>query len=710
MENRYPGKCGSCGELVVAGAGTAYKRVGGWNVACRSEACHRKLGLAVGAEPRELRADGTVVAPYDPAALPLVKSFPGARWDAGAKVWRISLADEDRARVLEIAAKLDLKVAPELTTVVVSEQKTVAVARAAALGLYPFQIAGVEWLVGRNRGLLADDLGTGKTVQALCALPVDGRTIVVAPAAVKYNWKAEANKWRPDLAVVVLEGRKSFRLPEPGEIVIVNYDILPAWLLPVKTGEVDLDGKEVKRVAVPEEFKSVLAETTLIADEAHLVKSHKAQRSKKLRVLGQFCIKVWLLTGTPLTNNPFDLWGVLSVGGIERDVFGSWGKFLKLFGATKDRWGGYHFGGPAPEVPELLRRATLRRTKAEVLPELPRKRYQEIAVGIESDALVEDLERLEDRVREYGDELPPFELFSGVRAKLAADRIPAVLELVGGYEEAGQPVVVFSAHRAPIDVLAARDGWAVITGDTKAEDRTNVVRRFQAGELKGIGCTIQAGGVGLTLTRANHSIFVDLDWTPAWNVQAEDRICRIGQTADSIVITRLVSNHRLERHVHKLLAEKIALIQAAIEQKIEFAPKPERDLGLVPETDEELAARLAEIGRVAKDITEREAREKVASILERESGRASGRPAPKLTAERKARIKAALEFLAGRCDGAVDRDDRGFNKPDAAIGHWLVATGLHEDDDTSYRVAERILARYSRQLDSFADIWNGCAA
>src|SRR5262245_21495662 len=165
----------------------------------------------------------------------------------------------------------------------------------------------------------------------------------------------------------------------------------------------------------------------------------------------------------------------------------------------------------------------LRRRREEALPQLPAKQYRTVVVGLDR-LLGRDLDRLWE---EWGrwfvarDELPPFEHFSEVRERLARSRIPAMLELVQEYEEQDVPLVVFSAHRAPVEALRGREGWAVITGETPPAERQAAVEAFQAGRLKGMGLTIQAGGTGLTLTHAWAALLVDLDWAPANNAQAE---------------------------------------------------------------------------------------------------------------------------------------------------------------------------------------------
>ncbi len=140
-----------------------------------------------------------------------------------------------------------------------------------------------------------------------------------------------------------------------------------------------------------------------------------------------------------------------------------------------------------------------------------------------------------------------------------------MLEQVELFEEAEEPVVVFSCHKEPIEELATRPGWAIITGDTPNAQRTTIVEAFQAGRLKGIGGT-QAISEGLTITKASNMVFVDRPWTPALGSQTEDRIHRMGQESSSVLIWDLVLNHTIDRMLYRLLCHKEALIGASVEQ------------------------------------------------------------------------------------------------------------------------------------------------
>jgi SNF2 family DNA or RNA helicase len=491
-----------------------------------------------------LTRDGHIVTPYEANNLDLIRSMPGARWDRDSRCWRVSLDIGDRARLLELADRLKLDVASELRQIAQSAEAE----RASRDGLYPFQVTGVDWLSKRKQALLGDEMGLGKTVEVLAALPEKAAVLVVTPANVKWNWAAECRKWRPDLTPVVLRGQNSFRWPQSDELVIINYDILPEWLE-------SEDGNEARDVI-------------LVVDEAHWAKNWKTARAKRISGLAQRCGRAWGLTGTPLENRPPDLWGTLRSLGMAQEVFRSWTHFVDLFRGKRRRYGGYDWGKPKEIVPELLRRVMLRRRRTDVLPELPQKTYSTVVCDLNGELRA----RLDGLWDKWQKELtvgilPRFEDFSEVRAQLAVDRIKVAESVVAECEEQDVPVVVFSAHVEPVRAVGKRDGWAYIDGSISAAERQRIVEQFQGGKLKGVAISIRAGGIGLTLTRAWKAVFVDLDWTPAANMQAEDRLCRIGQENPHVEIVHLVSDHPLDQRVMELLTEKTAIIEAAVEYR-----------------------------------------------------------------------------------------------------------------------------------------------
>jgi SNF2 family DNA or RNA helicase len=353
-------------------------------------------------------------------------------------------------------------------------------------------------------------------------------------------------------------------------MVVVNYDILPGEAAPQKGYPATL----------PVELATAPAGTVIVADEAHALKSSGAQRTSRFRALAQAAKaangRVWLLTATPLLNRAPELWAITQAMGVGRETFGGYANYKQLWNAHEGEYG-TEWGQPSAQVATSLRSVMLRRVKSEVLVDLPSKTVREVEVnGLSAsvkklcdkalaalNALGVDLGKSVQLATVTANESLAFEQLSAARAALATAKLDAAIEMVESYEDAGEPLVVFSAHRAPIDALGAREGWAVITGDTAAEKRTEIENAFQAGELRGVACTIKAGGVAITLTRACNALFIDEEWTPALNSQAQDRIYRIGQSR-GVVITRLVAAHALDRRVAELLAEKAALIDASV--------------------------------------------------------------------------------------------------------------------------------------------------
>jgi SNF2 family DNA or RNA helicase len=391
-------------------------------------------------------------------------------------------------------------------------------------------------------------------VQLLIAIAAGAPVVVVCPAGVKGNWVREANTWRKDLFPTMLAGRFSFRWPLPNEVIVTNYDVLPAAMA-----------------------RAPRPGTILIADEAHALKNSKTTRTKRFRALAAQVRaaggRVWLATGTPILNRAPELWTLLQNVNLAQEAFGSWAEFKRMFDAQKTDHG-LRWGTPSGDAAIAIRKVCLRRRRTEVLPDLPTKTHTDIAAEIDVTARAladEALAKAQAAGIDLADlsswkRIPvAFELMSKLRAALATAKIPAMLEVVDTIEETGEPQVVFSAHRAPIDLLAQRPGWASITGDTSPEQRTRLVYEFQQGRLRGLAVTIRAGGVGLTLTKAHQALFVDLEWTPALNCQAEDRICRIGQDRGCI-IRRLIADHELEQRVAAKLLEKQRLIEATVEQ------------------------------------------------------------------------------------------------------------------------------------------------
>lgn len=440
------------------------------------------------------------------------------------------------------------------------------------LSIKAHQHEGIAWIRSRRAqgkgALLADDMGLGKSAQTLLSLDLDAAALVVCPAVARGVWLRECRLWRPDIRPVVIESAADFRWPSQGELVILSYGVLP--LFERVGGGLSFP----RRYGLPE------GPVTVIPDECQLLKAWAARRAKSFRCLAataqHFGGTVVLLSGTPLLNRPVELWTVLQAAGLAKEAFDDFATFKKCFRASKGKNGKVRYGSADHTVPHRLARVMLRRKKADVL-DLPPKVYDPIEVEVPLSAA--DQRALDMLLRALGikgdlvdadllglavSERVPFHILRRAQQVLAVAKIPATLQLVAECEGAGQPAVVFSAFQAVAQAVSRRKGWASLTGQTPAKQRTALEEAFQRGELRGLAVTIRAGGTALTLTRASRAIFNDLDWTPAANMQAEDRIYRIGQTR-SVQITRLIAAHPVDRRIAELLGEKMRLIHHTVD-------------------------------------------------------------------------------------------------------------------------------------------------
>jgi SWI/SNF-related matrix-associated actin-dependent regulator 1 of chromatin subfamily A len=373
-------------------------------------------------------------------------------------------------------------------------------ALALSRGLFPHQIEGVAFLLGRRRAILADDMGLGKTRQVVVALrhvAPEGPYLVVCPASVKRNWAREIEIAAPGASTHIIEaGSEPFTTQD---WVIVNYDILSKHIAAL--GRARWAG--------------------LVFDEAHYLKNHRSARSRLARQLADRAKSypgrepaVYLLTGTPLTNRPRDLFVLLQLVG--HSLGRSFLAFAKRYCAAEKNDYGWQTGG-ASNIEELtvqLHGVMLRRSKDQVLA-LPPKLRTWLPVEVPKGTGVRDMRKVIELLigREpvapgssVGDrELRGRLLHAVTRARqtLAAAKADATLDLVTGTIEQGEKAIVFSCFEAPLQKFARHFGGAAVllTGKVPADRRQPLVDRFQHDEgVRVFLANIHAGGVGLNLT------------------------------------------------------------------------------------------------------------------------------------------------------------------------------------------------------------------
>lgn len=554
--------------------------------------------------------------------------------------------------------------------------------------LYAYQRVGIKWMAPRRRLLLADEMGLGKTIQALMALPEKSPVIVICPNVAKYIWWNECKKWRHDIQPFIFQGRGSFMWPKPGQMFIYNYDILPG--------------------SPPDNCPK---NASIIFDEAHCVKNVKAKRTKFGRQLADVVLdnhgRGMLLTGSPMLNRPPELWSVLETLKLGDEAYGNWRNFLRLFHGTPSKFG-FDWGIPEPEAAVMLKKICLQRKRADVLPDLPTKQYSQLDIDLNNAELQKRLDEIIEDLDEAGLELNNvsleqlqqqqviFEALSKIRADLAKAKIPAMLEFIEQYEDNDEPLVVFSAHRAPIDALEHREGWVTITGDTSPHRRSEIVSEFQEGKYKGIGLTIASGGVGITLTHAAHALFVDLMWTPALNAQAEDRICRIGQERGCMIYS-MVCKHAVEQRVHELLMLKKVLITAGVD-----AAKT---------TNEDVIDYNMRMDFINSHAEQVEENGNILIRLQNTVAKSNALVVPDEVKQKKATHDASnplemwaknglIQLSAHDPDHASTVNNVGFNKYDNVFGHDLAnkikrGSGL---TDKQWKAAINLCKKYQRQI------------
>ena len=421
--------------------------------------------------------------------------------------------------------------------------------------LHPFQRAGVRYALERRRTFIADEQGLGKTVQALAALEVDGAfpAVVVCPASMKLMWEREANTWLPERSVALLSGRQGKWSSEAreAEILVLNYDILDA---------------HYERLAAR-------APRALVLDESHYVKNQRARRTKAAQELAGLLPPGALrlaLTGTPVLNRPEELVAQLRVLGRLKE-FGSGAHLARRFrnAGSDDR---LHWN--------LRAHCYMRRTKKQVLPQLPAKRHDTVPVLLSNEAeyrlaekdvvawlqtLPLDLRTIDAKVA-AALQAEQLVRLNQLRQLAAAGKMPTALAWIADFLESGEPLVVFADHVAIQKELVTRfPGSVHILGSDSQQKRQDAVDAFQREEgPQLIVCSMRAASQGITLTRASNVAFLELDWTPARHDQAEDRLHRIGQ-ASAVTAWYLLAPETIDETMATLLERKRTVIDAVTE-------------------------------------------------------------------------------------------------------------------------------------------------
>lgn len=519
-----------------------------------------------------------------------------------------ALGDDDRLRLskLDVTRLLELEAAMGATQLRwFGGEKLLSIAKKLAafqgitlveppsqfLGqLRPYQQEGLSWLQFLREyelgGVLADDMGLGKTVQALSHLALEkasGRMttpcLVIAPTSLMFNWQMEAQRFAPDLKVLLLHGTERKNQFEQ----LADYDlILTTYPLIVR------------------DKTALLAQTfyLLILDEAQFIKNTKSQAAQvamQLHAKYRLC-----LTGTPMENHLGELWSLFHF--MMPGLLGDQKTFTKVFRTPIEK------NANQERRLHLNRRIApflLRRTKDKVVQELPAKveMIRHVALEDKQRDLYETIritmqEKITQEIAKLGlarshiiilDALLKLrqvccdprllKIASAKKTASKSAKLELLLDLIPELLQEGRRILVFSQFTEMLALIEAalikmNIAYVKLTGQTK--DRATPIQQFQNKQVPLFLISLKAGGTGLNLTAADTVIHYDPWWNPAVENQATDRAHRIGQEK-TVFVYKLVAKGTVEEKILELQEKKSRLMKGLFSEdttgKLEMTEK-----------------------------------------------------------------------------------------------------------------------------------------
>jgi SNF2 family DNA or RNA helicase len=489
--------------------------------------------------------------------------------------------------------------------------------------LFPHQRAGVKYLATARRALLADEPGLGKTAQAIRALKKiqdDGGepfpALVVCPNTLKKNWKREFDKWWPGVRVQVIKGtatqrRKQFE--EEADVYVINWESLRSHSRLSPYGSIalarcsacgGLDERVTEtRCEVHLRELNTIDFKAVIADEMHRSKDPKSKQSRALwAATGDADIR-FALTGTPIANNVLDMWAILHW--ISPEEWPNKTKWIdRMVNTMLNAFGGMMVLGVKPHMEQEFHAAInprmRRMLKSRVLPWLPEMMFErrDVEMPVKQAKAYKDMR--DNMIAELegggGAVVAPSVLtqttrlhqFASSFAEITVDettgeekvvlaepscKVDALMDDIKSGDFGDDSVAVAAVSRQLIELLSARltkEGIAhgLITGAQDEDERQKSIDDFQSGKTKWILFTVQAGGVGVTLTAARRLVMLQRPWSLVDHKQALDRIHRIGsEIHDSVIIMDYVTEGTIEERVLQVLETKADNFEQIVKDK-----------------------------------------------------------------------------------------------------------------------------------------------
>lgn len=458
--------------------------------------------------------------------------------------------------------------------------------------LRPYQKIGFKWLQMLDSygfgGILADDMGLGKTIQIISILlkakeNEKGRTsLVISPSSLVLNWKNEVEKFAPELKMVVIRGNAKERKAiideiEKYDIVVTSYDLLKK----------DIEFYNTKKY----KFKYV------IADEAQYLKNNNTQNAKAIKQI--VADTRFALTGTPIENSLAELWSIFDF--IMPGYLFSYNKFKSTYETKIIKENDEE---TIKKLKMLIEPFVLRRTKKEVLTELPEKTVTILnnEMGEEQkDIYISYLLRAKQELNEgidiNGYERNQIKILAALTRlrqicchpglfidnyKNTSSKLEQCIEIIEDGITAGHKILLFSSYTSMFEIIEKELAkkhikYFKLTGSTKVDDRVELVDEFNRNqEIKVFLISLKAGGTGLNLTGADMVIHYDPWWNISAENQATDRAYRIGQK-NNVQVYKLITKDSIEEKIYELQKKKFELTENMLDTNTTFINKLSKD-------------------------------------------------------------------------------------------------------------------------------------
>lgn len=404
--------------------------------------------------------------------------------------------------------------------------------------LFPHQVVAKDFLLAKQRAILADEPRCGKTLPAAAAALQHLPALIVCPAIVKTVWADAFAALDPSVPVTVINGKANASSIGDNGVTIINYDLIGS-------------------------VKELVQFQTLVLDESHRIKSHTAIRTKAALKLMARIRRVYALSGTPIPNRPIELFPLLKGLGIYRGGYYDFAaRYAKMWKAP---WGLDVSGASnLEELKNLILPCVLRRTRAEVFTD-----YQEPVVSlITFDLPVDRQERQFDAEALINHPSPmlAFDGLSTIMREAGMRKVKNAAEFIADKAKE-EKIVVFAHHKDVVQELAkelAEFKPAVITGDTNANHRADALTNFMSGDSMVFIGNLSACSEGIDLSAADIVVFVECTWQTSALQQATARVENIKKVGRAPLIYLLTIANSLDHTVLKKILKKQSIINQII--------------------------------------------------------------------------------------------------------------------------------------------------